>query len=194
MTNTNDTQLELFSQAANFSKSKVAQDRFFLSHLWSYERAILIAIGFIITAAVAFSLGMERGKRQTVSGTIEGRLDTVGRPLVFPVTPKQHRAPNVVPAPLPKPVHAVTGQSEIVRAPKSNIPAQAVTIQIASYKKREYAQREAEKLKKKGLMPRIIIKGSFSVLYVTASANKDSAKSLLAELQKEYKGCFIRRI
>jgi cell division septation protein DedD len=99
-----------------------------------------------------------------------------------------------VPAPLPKPVPAVTGQSEIVRAPKSNIPAQAVTIQIASYKKREYAQREAEKLKKKGLMPRIIIKGSFSVLYVTASANKDSAKSLLAELQKEYKGCFIRRI
>jgi hypothetical protein len=183
MNNQNSSQLELFSQGPGYSESKVNLSRYFLRRIWVYEKVILVTIGFIITAVIAFSLGVEKGKTVAVLNS-NARFDmakakyrsTQEQPLV--------ERKNQIPVP----------ESETVPSQKSRDNLQNYTIQLASYKSRTYAQKEADSLKKKGLKPLIVSKGGYVVLCVGSFRDKDNAKTLLPELGKQYRGCFIRRI
>lgn len=79
-------------------------------------------------------------------------------------------------------------------AKSSQIAEVNYAIQVASYETRVYAQKEAEVLKKKGLSPSVLSKGRFVVLYVGNFPDEKSAKSVLTELKKQYRDCFIRRL
>lgn len=170
MQNINPTrQLELFSENCGLRQTKINRSyRNLVGYILGYEKAILLLIGFIITAVVSFSLGVEKQKRDAAQAT---RLD-----LALPRTPKDNY-PQEKPAVL-----------------KEANPLYNYTVQVASYQSRAFAQKEADLLQKKGLSYKIISKKGGLILCVGNFSDKKMALSLLSELKERYPDCFIRRL
>ncbi|MDD5156099.1 MAG: SPOR domain-containing protein [Candidatus Omnitrophica bacterium] len=182
MDNQGSPQMELFSQSGKYNGSRPPAGNSFFRRIRVYEKAILISIGLIIAAVVAFSLGVEKGKRLSQSQAL--RL-TQPKAVAVGKEPSAANKPQAS-VPMPKP--------DITASQKSAAGAQNYTIQLASYTNGAYAQKEADALKKKGMEPLILSKGRYTILCVGRFADKDSARALLPDLQKKYQGCFIRRI
>jgi cell division septation protein DedD len=68
------------------------------------------------------------------------------------------------------------------------------TVQVASYKNRQAAQKEIEILKKRGMKPLILYKGKYLVVCVGSFPDRKAAQSLLWELKKRYGDCIVRRL
>lgn len=179
-------QLELFSQGLQHPHSG-RRLRLPANFMRLYERALLVAIAFVITSIASFSLGVLRGKTIAMTRT-NSRLDTAA------VT----RAPA---ASVP------SASAPQARSPGANAPKQAeplryqpvakkpdgFSIQLASYQAKRFAQKEAELLKKRGFSPSLSLKGSYVVLYVSFD-DKQAAKAALSKLKTRYRDCFIRRL
>lgn len=159
----NYAQLELFSQAKGGVPLPEGRGSF-LSFIRAYERVMLVAIGFIVTGIVAFSLGVENGRRMAASAV---PVPAARQPVVRPQTqnPPQQKA---------------TGAS--------------YTIQLASFQSRTGLQREVDTLKKKGIAPVLFSDGKKVLVCVGTFTNKATAQTVLAELKKHYRDCFIRRL
>jgi len=68
------------------------------------------------------------------------------------------------------------------------------TIQVAAFRSRELAGREALILAKKGFSPLAFAKGDYVILCVGRFPNQKSAQPLLNQLQRTYAACRIRRL
>lgn len=158
-------QLELFKQPNDGAGAiRDTPARPLLNYIWSYEKTILIIIGIVITGIASFSLGVEKGRRIT---DITGQIIRVQAPVIKIEEPKRELMP-------------LEGENYV--------------IQLASYKVGSYAQKEAALLKKRGLEPLVLAKGSYIVLFVSNIPNKQTARSLLAELKKRYRDCYLTRL
>ncbi|HNW39698.1 MAG TPA: SPOR domain-containing protein [Candidatus Omnitrophota bacterium] len=83
-------------------------------------------------------------------------------------------------------------RSELIR---NSIPDQfGYTIQVATFKNKPLALREAQLLQKEGLTPMVFAKGDYIVLCVGKFSNQESAQPLLIQLQRTYASCRIRRL
>jgi len=82
----------------------------------------------------------------------------------------------------------------VILADNNSSTGSSYTIQVAAFKNRELALREAGLLTKKGLDPVAFAKGNYIILCVGKFSNQESAQPLLAVLQKTYAGCRIRRL
>ncbi len=162
------SQLELFSNSKGPSGANRKTSNSFLSYLWGYEKVILIAIGFLVTGVISFSLGVEKGKHLAM---LKSDYQTIKRQPAASTT----KVPEE-----PKPQQAPLAQNYI--------------IQLASYKTKATAQKEAQILKKKGYTPLVLSKSGYAVLYVGGFSDKEKAESLLSELKKRYNDCIIRRL
>ena len=168
-------QLELFSGADNGSlASSRGKNPSFLKRVRNYERIMLLIIGIAATAIISFSFGVEKGKKLSLLQN-NPRFD-IGI-----------RAEQVLPR------QPIKQEPAVITEPKEDIKT-AFTIQLASYKTKSYAEKEAQALKKKGLIPLILTKGKYVVLCVGSFTNKEKALSLLTQLEKKYNGCRIRRL
>lgn len=194
------SQLELFSQDTPQARPNPCASSRVLCFLKQYEKAILILMGFLVTSVVSFSLGVEKGRKMFVSNS-SMRMDmamarVVLRPAVLAAGPKdkfllpeKQAKPQVVPLPRPP-------------APQANSPAQNAkekkqgifTLQLASYQKRDFAQKEAAVLSKKGIAAFVLAKGNYFVLYSGNFPSRQAAKMLLAKFKKQYRDCIVRRL
>ena len=183
-------QLELFSTGKEVAALNSGQLKSsFFSSLWSYEKTILIIIGFIVMGIVSFSFGVEKGKRISAlknNTYIDIALKTEQQKINKPVAPKpalEQRLPAILEE------NAISMQQD--RQKMKNY-----TVQVASYKSKTSAKKEIESLKKNGLSPVILYKGEFVVVCVGNFPNKEKANSLLSELkkQKRYADSLIRRL
>lgn len=68
------------------------------------------------------------------------------------------------------------------------------TIQVASYKDDQYAQKEANSLKKKKFDAFVITKGDFIIVCVGKFSKKEDANGILSKMKKNYNDCLIRRL
>lgn len=201
-----DRQLELFSQTKGFSSSKVVLPRSsFMRRLRNYEKGLLVTIGFITIAIISFSLGVEKGKRLVSSDTL---LERAALPRnVEPEAAEPPGQKQEINEGKPDSQYSETGvlakkqqdkpKTALIRKSSGqNDAKKGYTIQLASYKTKSYAQKEAEALKKNGLSPVVLTKGGYAVLCVGNFADRVAAESLLSELkkQKRYTGCLIRRL
>lgn len=169
----NSTQLEFFAHSKLNSADYPAGNKAgaLSGFIRSYQRAVLIALLFIITGITSFCLGVEKGKRITVlkSGL---RINMA----VVQENPVKEEKQDIVPV-----------------KPKDDDPDN-YTIQLASYKTRKYAQKEADTLKKKGLLPLVLSKSGYAVLCVGNFSDKEAAKASLFEFKKRYRSCYVRRL
>jgi cell division protein FtsN len=158
----NNSQFELFSESGVSARiNRYKADRKFLAYIYYYEKTLLVIIGIVLTSIISFSLGIEKGKSLSMSSSI-------------PI----------------EQVQQIKAREETVKEPETPEKEDYI-IQLASYKTKTYAEREAELLRKKGLAPLILNKGNYTVLYVGNFPSRKTAQSKLAELKKRYKDCYI---
>ncbi|MEK6727903.1 MAG: SPOR domain-containing protein [Candidatus Omnitrophota bacterium] len=180
-------QLELFSGADNGPLAASREKSYsHFKRLRNYERTLLMIIGIAATAIISFSFGVEKGRNLSLLQN-NPRFDIgIQTPQVLPQQAKNKEAPVTV-----QPKSNIKIDEGGKPLPQEKI---AFTIQLASYKTKAYAEKEAKALKKKGLFPLILTKGNYIVLCVGSFRNKENALSLLTQLEKKYNGCRIRRL
>lgn len=176
MAKANYSQLELFSGSKNPPSVNTGLSNSFLKYIWNYEKIILLFIGFIITGVISFSLGVERGKRFAFlnEGVRAAKIHQPAAARDAGFKKNQQDAPLI--------------KNEAV------INTQNYTIQVASYKTKALAQKEAQTLKKKGYTPSLLAKNGYIILCVGNFSNKETARTLLSQLKKYYRDCLIRRL
>lgn len=146
----------------------------------SRESLVIALIGLVLAMCVIFSVGVERGRG------LGGAVVEVPEPVQPAVAVT---VPAVVTAEVPKEVAAAKAS-----APKqTSAENKPYTIQVASYKTRDLAEKETSKLKASGYQADIIKKGDYYVLCVGSFASKDAAKATFTAMNKKYKGCIIRK-
>ena len=188
MENQSDQQLELFSQDKKYGQPNASgsgRSRFI--RFRGYEKIIFIIFGLTAISIVSFSLGVEKGKHAMLKLAQPAPLPMVTQPAVSVETTK-----------IEVPVQQVAQGPVIKEDAKQNslkpVETQGFTIQLASYKTMTFAQKEAQLLKQKGFSPLILSKGDYIVLCVGNFSDKAKAQTLLVELKKRYKGCYVRRL
>ena len=75
-----------------------------------------------------------------------------------------------------------------------NTDSESYTIQVAAFKSRDLALRQAQFLARKGFAPLVFTRGNYIILCVGKFSNQESAQPLLTQLQRTYAGCRIRRL
>jgi len=161
------TRGRFFGVLNKFNKPIFPQHRLSLS--LSYETLIIILIGAVLVASIIFSLGVERG-RSLNSSDVE---------LPAPIQP-------VVAAPAPaEPIIPIVAAAAVTDKP--------YTIQLASYKTPDLAEKEISRIKAMGYSAYTLKKGDYFILCVGSFATKDAAKQTLTAMEKRYKGCLIRK-
>jgi cell division protein FtsN len=194
-------QLEIFKPSASSETGKKSNP--FLEYLWGYEKTILILIGIVAVGVLSFSLGVEKGKRMARREAVVDNYSggaaikpAPPQPTVQPVQRIETQPAQVAVNTAPRPAAVAAN----IAAPAQ--PAQPLklsgqignfTIQVASYKSKKSADMQAQEFKKKGVTAMVLPKGEYLILCVGRFPSQDEARIALKELQKTYKGCYIRR-
>lgn len=180
----NYSQLELFSQTeTEITAKKTNLSSSLLRYIRSYEKIILLIIGFIIASIISFSLGVEKGEKN-ISLNTNSKMDLAATKT--PIDKNRNEEQIVIIAP--------QKNTETKETDKNKEETNTYTIQVASYQTKVHAQKEIEGFKKRGFSASIVSKGKYTVICVGKFQNKKTAESLLTELRKQYKDCFIRRL
>lgn len=181
-----NTQLELFSKTGEPVQLKRQNAGPFFKRFRGYEKTILLVLGMAVLSIISFSLGVEKGKTLRANLDVPSlRQDLTTNSAVQESTPVTQKAPAAIirqQLPLPQPQTA------------QGLLEKGFTIQLASYKSKSSAQREAQELRKKGLSPLILPKGNWIILCVGNFSEKKDAQTLLLQLKKRYKDCTLRRL
>ncbi len=175
-------QLELFSGSGRPAETAGLNRNIFFGYIRGYEKIILVVMGSIVIAVVSFSLGVEKGKHIALQASaakfdLASNIPAAGQKQEVRITKN-------------KPIITNPVQVQGISAGKS----ENYTIQLASFQNKSLAQKEAGALKKTGLAPLVISKGSYSVLCVGSFNSKETARALLSQLKKKYQDSFIRRL
>lgn len=170
------TRGRFFGVLSKFNKPIFPQHRLSLS--LSYEMLIIILIGAVLVASIIFSLGVERGRSLNISDV---ELPVPIQPVVAAPAPAELVTPVVAEAPKPLPKAAEAAADK------------PYTIQLASYKTLDLAEKEASRIKATGYSAYTLKKGDYFILCVGSFATKDAAKQTLTAMEKRYKGCLIRK-
>ncbi|MDD5545710.1 MAG: SPOR domain-containing protein [Candidatus Omnitrophica bacterium] len=184
------TRGRFFGVLNKFDKQIFPQYRLALSI--RYETLFIILIGVALVAAIIFSLGVERG-RSLNSADVEAPAPVepvVEAPSVKPAPLPVAEAPKTLPK-APEPVKTVAVKPVVSAA--ASAADKPFTIQVASYKGRDAAEKELSRVKATGYTGEIIKKGNYFILCVGSFATKDAAKQTLAAMGKKYKGCLVRK-
>jgi hypothetical protein len=182
----NPTQLEMFSSKRGDSKLS-DKGKHSLFNIWGYEKIIILVMVLFTVGIFSFSLGVRQGKRTFFLFQNGAEFKSQ----VIKETQKETKnSPQVIKE------STETREKSKTEETKSGPTKYAAgyTIQVATYRTKKSAQREAEDLKRKGLQPLILPKGDYMQLCVGNFLTKNEATITLLELKKRYQDCYIRRL
>jgi cell division septation protein DedD len=154
----------------------------------SSENLVICAIVAIMVVIFSFAMGIERGK--SIVAVKAGKPSTENEVVAAQKTQEPRQAPAQGAAVKVSPRPAVE---------KKNTPdvagSGAYTLQLASYKSMQPAQREAEQLKKKGFQDVFVLaKGAYTILCVGKFQDKAGATGMKKQLPARYQDPYIRRL
>lgn len=182
-------QKELFEEFIKADKKKHPKANFWprpkRAITLSYEHLIFIVMAFIITAAVFFSLGVERGERLQLKSLALVEKESRQSPIQIAEVPGPIQKEPVVKEEEP------SAQPE--EAPKKKEATSVYTVQVASYVKKDSADKEAQRLKEKGFKPFVLSSGNYYIVCVGEFKNKAEATLEQKKLRKLYPDCYTRR-
>jgi len=189
------TQLDLFSQSKEGAGYYEHGHNGSVSRwLKGYELIILTICAIIITGIIAFSFGVENGKRNTRAVLPTAKV-SIPETAIKKQTVKTEVKPGLVTESLNRNQYQTTILKEETSAYKEfKESLQKYTIQVASFSSKAYAQQEADSLKKKGVSAMLKPQGKYIALCVGNFSDKEAARGTLSQLKKQYSGCYIRRL
>lgn len=177
-------QLELFNQPKDTARINNPDNFSLLGYIRNYEKIILFIICFIVIGIIAFSLGVEKGKKH-LEPAINQKYDLAVKPEKIITTPL---TPEITPQNTQE--NAATKENA---DPKKEL-ANNYTIQIASFKNKTSAKKEVQSLEKSGWTTLILNRSGYNVVCIGNFETKEKAGKLLTKIRKKYKDGFIRRL
>lgn len=177
-------QMELFNEARGGFPKSPAGNRFF-NFLHRHEKKFLIIIAIAASCIISFSLGVKKGRELSASRG-GASFDLAQKKAVITTAATTARPSEKAEEKLK------LGRQENALALKD--PAGGYTIQLASYKAKKFADKEAEALKEKGLAAFVLYKGDYVILCAGRFADKEEARNSMSQLKKRYKDCILRRL
>lgn len=189
------TQIELFPKSGGQVFSSAHQPFVIKDLTLSAENIIVLGIIFIVTMVVFFSVGVERGKRlvktslpavdEIVTATEEETklsAESVAVPKVL--------APEKIGG-AEKPVQdSGTEKRQVLEIPIDE--HFRYTIQVASFKSLQYAQKEVKSLESRGHESFIMPKGNHQIVCVGRFSAKGEAKEYAHKIKDRYQDYLIR--
>ncbi len=211
--NYKETQFELFPGAGS-SQTHLKQPRFYLANLTlSIDSMVILGIVIMMGMILAFSIGVERGKRLTRHQIPVVAAPALANSSTHTIMPKQpvieSQAPHTTVVTMerikieptavqPEIIPASVAEAQIRNIPPGaeNLSEKRFTVQLASYKLEKYAQQEAaqKKLKQLGHEVFVMSKGDYSIVCIGSFSSKDKAQALSNKLKKQYKDCLVRNL
>ncbi len=190
----------MFSETGGDCRQNNNSGNMFINCLRDHEKIVILIISFIITGAISFSLGVERGKKMAVFQTMDIRIEAAAaKPQAAPILNQKDILKNKTDdtiktrlASLPQPSPVQDNKNEFLVKASGKIAR--YTIQLASYKNSSTAQKEAQKLQSNGHTTLILTKGNYIILCVGNFADKKIATIKLSELKKKYHDGILRRL
>jgi len=188
----NNPQLELFMQTEKETRATDGIRSFsLLAQMKNHEKPIILAILFITTGIVCFSLGVKKGKaiglKKTASMINLASRKSSRRSQVTTSDDLTRKNAGVT-----KKASLTTKKPAIKQADLS--VSENYAIQVASFRTRKNAEKEASFLNKRGFSTLIRKKGDYAVVYVGKFPDRKKANSVLNELRKKYSDCVMRRM
>ena len=208
------SQFELFPGAPSAESKKEETPLFGQPVRLSFENVIIFGIAFIMGMVVSFSFGIEKGKRCRTAPIQQTVVAVKDKPQVAQAAGAE--AVATMKAGIILPVEAAGGvlpSEEIVggagavekqleinentadseKSVDINESLEKIhTIQVASFKQKDRAQREADDLKKIGHDAFIAKKKAYYIVCVGKFEESQEAKTVLKGLKKKYSDCYIR--
>jgi hypothetical protein len=175
-------QLELFTSHKKEESQRRSLQSYLIEKIVSYERKIILGICFIAVFIVAYSLGIEKGKRISIAEK-EKKGD-------FSIRRSEKSLSNS---------EITNSQSDNqnnkqVETKEKEIDFKGYTIQVASFKTRASAEREKANLEKKGYKVYIFSKNQYLIVCVGLFKDKEMAKLNQKKLRRFYNDCLIRKL
>lgn len=162
----------------------------------TYEHIVFLGIAVIMLMVLVFSLGVERGKTLILDKVTASENPQPAAEKTDVAEKAQHvevkEAPRTSPLQKDEPVKK-TAASEAGDIRKPAADGKQFTIQAVAYRSKRLAQKELMQLGKKGFEPFIIVGGGYYQICVGEFESQSEAKSALIDVQKNYKGSFIRK-
>jgi septal ring-binding cell division protein DamX len=152
------------------------------------DTAILLIVVIILLFVIAFSWGMERGRRLTLGALAKEAGSQEEKTKAEALKTKKIRETEEK--------KEEEKNSKDLQEKRSNAAAKTehklYRIQVASFYKLSSANQEAKELKDKGYSVKIGKKGKYSVVYVGNFNDKKEAEKKLKKLKKDYQDCILR--
>ena len=180
-------QLELF-KSKEFQPQKPKREKnhtILFAFLKGHEKTVLVTIVSFIGSLIFFSLGVEHGRRISQ----EFIPNPTNKEVVLVNNSKQ----------INKPSEKVEERVRLHKTLECDSKEQQkerskYTIQVASFKTKKYAKKEAERLQKKGIETLILPRGTHLIVCVGNFSEKHAATLSLNKLRQIYTDCFVRRL
>ena len=150
----------------------------------------MAGILLILLMCFVFFLGLLRGKSLRMERSAPVAVP-VARAVIAPASP----APVAIQPTTPPQTSMSAAASINAARPKLTVddPLKPYSIQLVTYKQREYAEKEAKGLRRLGFFTTIIPSGDYYQVCAGQYASSDEARRDLAYFSPKYKGCFLRR-
>jgi cell division septation protein DedD len=198
LNNKTHSQFELFPLKNQDSGAPSARPRQPINDLTlSVENIIVVCIVLMMSFVLFFSFGVERGRRiasadgQTPAQAAKQQPD---RPFV--VEAGQTAAVAADAKELASDKEETAEKQEIIQVPieRELTDEQLFTIQVASFKLKSHAEKEAENLGKMGTETFVLPKGSYSIVCVGKFAERAKADQFSRTLKSKYRDLLVRRL
>lgn len=189
------SQFELFPGASKSSPETGKPAHLTKDLTLSLENIIVLCIILVMSLVLFFSFGVEKGKRvarmqdsaKSAQKAQKASLDPSGSD-----TKKAQEERVVFPVDIPK---DLTEEGDTNPRQIHDEQERSFTIQVASFKLRKNAQREADRLKSDGHEDAFVVpKGSYSIVCVGKFSQRGEAKEFSSRLKSRYNDFLVRRL
>lgn len=161
------------------------------------DTLILSSVVMILLLALAFSLGVERGKNTVLilsdkhnSKATASEITSQTKEVI--VIPEQNLPQTAESQPQNKPESEPAKPA--VESAKVESAKKEYRIQVASYKQSDAAKREIQRLIEKGYKAYQNRSGDYIVVYVGDYSSITAAKDALQLLRAQYKDCLLKKL
>ncbi len=144
------------------------------------DTLILLGIIAILLFTISFSIGVERGKN--IARGIRGVNEGIASPA------RSQDTATIGNKSINKDAEANQRSKEEVEEERERYH-----VQVASFKKKNSASKEVERLENNGYPVVVMKKGDYVVIYVGGFESEGEARSNFKDLKKRYKDCIFKK-
>ncbi len=198
-------QLELFdvSHTAATPPHRESLGRVFVS--LRHDQVVVGSIVSLLSLAVIFGCGVERGKRlvrserlllarqaqPAIRVAIEGTATTIEPALPTPAKaePKAKASEKTAPGPVPK-----KAPSKLASGTPAASARSRYAVQVVTYTQPQTAKREMERLHARGERAFLVMRNGRTIVYVGPFPSRGNASEKVTALKSRYQDCFVRTL